>query len=198
MTNSVLIATTQAHDAASRKKGLAFWLRQLAPIAFAFGASTAVTFALLHFKDSMAGIGIWGYPSVFLAELASSASVIIPTPGHAYSLAMSVSLNPFFLGLAGGLGAALGELTGYFVGANGRKALGQGRVYRWFQALSRRGVGLGLFVLAAVPSPFDVAGLWAGSVGYSLPRFLLFVTLGKVLKVTAIALGGYYGLQWLF
>ena len=41
---------------------------------------------------------------------------MIPMPGHAYSLTAAVVLNPFYLGLIGGLGAALGELSGYLFG----------------------------------------------------------------------------------
>jgi hypothetical protein len=50
---------------------------------------------------------------------------------------------------------------------------------------------LTLFLLAAVPNPlFDVAGLTAGSVGYSPWRYWLAVMLGKSIVYTALALGG--------
>ena len=46
----------------------------------------------------------------------------------------------------------------------------------------RRG-GAALFVLAAVPNPaMDIGGIAAGSLGYPIHRFLLWIFLGKLLK----------------
>jgi len=48
-----------------------------------------------------------------------------------------------------------------------------------------------LFMPSAVPNPlFDVAGITAGSLGYSPWRYWLAVALGKSLVYTALALGG--------
>ncbi len=54
-----------------------------------------------------------------------------------------------------------------------------------------------LFTFALMPIPFDVAGVWAGTMRYPLWRFLVFVTPGKVLKVTSVALAGSYSVNWL-
>ena len=83
------------------------------------------------------------------------------------------------------------------MGATGRQALEGSRIYERFQALARRSVGPALFVFAALSNPFDFAGIWAGTVRYSLRHFLLYVTAGKVIRVTTFAFAGYYGMSWL-
>ena len=53
-----------------------------------------------------------------------------------------------------------------------------------------------LLAIAILPLPFDVVGAWAGVVRYPVRRFLMFVMIGKVVKVTAIAFAGYYSIGW--
>ena len=101
------------------------------------------------------------------------------------------------LGLAGGIGAALGELTGYFLGARGRRVVEGWSLYARLVAVTSRWTGPMLLVLAALPIPFDLAGVWAGTTRYPLSRFLLFVTPGKIIKVTLVGLAGYYSVGWL-
>ena len=165
------------------------------PAVLALLASGAMTLALFRFWEALGAMGAWGYAGVFLAELANSASILIPLPAHNYALALSLSLNPLILGVAGGIGAGLGEITGYMVGRSGRKAVSENRLMKRFTALIENRLGLTLFVFSAVPAPFDFAGMVAGAAKYPLHRFLLLVTAGKILKVTGIALLGYYGLS---
>ena len=160
----------------------------------AVGFSLLVVFAMLHFREVLAHLGPWSYLGVFLAEMGNSAVIVIPTPGPAYTFAMGVTLNPFILGLIGGVGAALGELIGYFLGAKGRRIFEGGRLYDRFRTMTTRWTGGALFAFALLPVPFDVAGLWAGTVRYPVWRFMLYVIPGKVVKVTGVALAGYYGL----
>ncbi|MCI0439919.1 MAG: VTT domain-containing protein [Chloroflexi bacterium] len=152
--------------------------------------------ALLRFQEALSSMGNWGYPIAFLVELVNSASLFIPSPGRVYTLSVSLTLDPFFLGLLAGIGAALGELTGYYAGARGRGFI-EGKRPRWLRrlhALRERRIGAVLFAMAFLPVPFDIAGLWAGAIRYPIARFLLYTTPGKVLKMTAIALAGHYGL----
>ena len=166
------------------------------PAVIALALSALMAFALLHFREPLAGLGHWGYFGTFLAELGNSATVIVPTPGPAYTFVMGVTLNPLLLGLVGGLAAALGELTGYSLGVRGRRILEGGRLYKRFKAMASRWTGPALLSFALLPLPFDVAGIWAGSVRYPLPRFLVYVAAGKVIKVTGVAIAGYYGINW--
>ena len=167
----------------------------LLPLLATVGVSVILTGALLHFRESLEQLGHWGYVGVFAAEFGNSAAIIVPTPGPAYTLAMSVVLHPLLLGLLGGVAAALGELVGYAVGARGSEIVPGGRLYARLQTMTARWGGGVLFAFAVLPLPFDVAGVWAGAVRYPLWRFAVYVTLGKVIKVTTIALAGYYGIN---
>ncbi|MCH8108783.1 MAG: VTT domain-containing protein [Chloroflexi bacterium] len=153
--------------------------------------------ALIYFREDMLRMGNWGYLGVFVATIGNSAAIFIPTPGPLVTLTMASILNPALVGLIGGIAASLGELFGYVVGASGRKALEGSRILDRLQALPQHRVGPTLFLFAALPMPFDVAGIWAGAIHYSPRRFMFYVTAGKIIKVTAVAFIGYYGIGWL-
>jgi membrane protein YqaA with SNARE-associated domain len=168
----------------------------LPPTLAAMGLSIGVVVLLITFRESLQLIGGWGYVGVALGELANSAAIFFPTPGPAYTFAMGSVLDPFALGIVGGLSAACGELLGYYLGARGRKAIGSPWAMRRMQVLTSRWGGGALLAFAILPVPFDVAGIWAGAARYPLPKFLLFVVPGKVVKVTTVALAGSYGFYW--
>ena len=174
------------------------WLiRLLAPALAAVGVSLGIVAVLIAFRDSLHLLGNWGYLGVAFGELANSALVLIPTPAPAYTFAMGSVLNPFALGTVGGVGAALGELFGYYLGVKGRQAIGSPRAMRRLKVLTSRWGSVALMAFAVSPLPFDLAGIWAGSVSYPVRKFLLLVIPGKVVKVTTVALAGSYGFQWL-
>ena len=134
-----------------------------------------------------------GYLGVFLLTMTCSATLFLPVPAWGAVTAAGAFLHPVLLGICAGAGAATGELTGYVAGRSGRLLLNgvsEGIVGRVRRHLHRRGF-LTLFLLSAVPNPlFDVAGLTAGSLGYSPWRYWLAVALGKSVVYVALALGG--------
>lgn len=55
-----------------------------------------------------------------------------------------------------------------------------------------------VFVVGAIPIiPFDVMGLFAGSIHYSWKKFYIAAIAGKTVRYTVIALAGYFGLGWI-
>ena len=150
----------------------------VAPFLMALSLSLSVSFVLVYFRESITGLGEWGYVGNFLVQAASSATVFIPTLGSAYTFGAAVSLNPL-------------------LGDKGRNVIQDGRLYQRLHAVPQRWAGAAIFAFALLPFPFDVAGLWAGTVRYPLARFFLYVAVGKVLNMTAMALAGYYGIPWL-
>ena len=162
-----------------------------------FGFSTAVAFVLIYSGDFITRIGNWGYLGVFFVQVMNSATIILPAPGHAYTFAISHALNPLIIGVVGGIGASVGELTGYLLGSTGRHVLTGGRWYGRFESVANRWAGPALFTIAALPLPFDIAGVWAGAARYPVWKFLSLVTAGKVIKVTMIATAGYYSVPHL-
>ena len=176
--------TSQSTGTMNWSPGLSIVLRTVGGVAFAlvFG------WVLIHFLRDIAIVGRWAYLGVFLGETANSAAVLIPTPAPLYTATAATLMNPILVGIVGGIGAALGELVGYAIGLKGKGSLEGSRLYTKLYALAGRRSGAVVFVAASLPLLPDIAGLWAGAVRYSLWRFLVLVTAGKVLKVTCFSL----------
>jgi membrane protein YqaA with SNARE-associated domain len=147
----------------------------------------------LEFKDA-------GYTGIFVINLVSSASVIVPVPGVAAVCGSSVPalhLNPLTLGVVGATGASLGEITGYLAGFGGQPMAARYRLYARIHDWAVRRGGVGLLLLALIPNPFfDIAGIAAGGVGYPLHKFLLYVFAGKTIRFTGIAYACRLGIDW--
>lgn len=139
-----------------------------------------------------------GYGAVGLTALVASGGLIIPVPALATSCTASAFLNPVFIGLIAGTGETLGELTGYFLGYSGRGVMQNGRLYQRLEGWMRRRGWLVLFLLSLIPNPiFDVAGVAAGALRYSLWNFLGIVWVGKLMKFLVIAYSCSYSIEWL-
>lgn len=134
-----------------------------------------------------------GYVGVFLMALIGSASPIWPLPGSwAVFIAAGLGLNPIILGLLGGLGEAIGELTGYTAGFGGQVALQRFKRYKQIEGWMRRWGGPTIFVVSAIPNFFiKAATIAAGGLRYPLWKFFLFCWAGKTVKSLAFAFAGY-------
>ncbi len=160
--------------------------------------SIALLVVTLVVEDLEGRLEGFGYAGVFLANLASTATVFIPVPGltavgQTLIITQGKLLNPVAVGLLGGTGMALGEITAYAAGAVGSEAAEEGhlqapelvrpaveRVISWIDWLMERYGFVTLMVLSAVPNPaFELAGLTAGAVRMNFWRFLLAVLIGK-------------------
>lgn len=120
----------------------------------------------------------------------STATLILPAPGLALTAIAGAAGDPIVVGVVAGLGQAVGELTGYIAGRNGRSLIpdtaASARLEDW---LRRRGT-IVIFVLALVPNPlFDLAGIAAGVVRIRVTRYLAAAAAGKVLKNVLVAGG---------
>jgi membrane protein YqaA with SNARE-associated domain len=169
----------------------------LLPLAGALALTVGISVGLVVYREPLGHLGNWGYPGAFLIMLVNNATVFLPALGHAFLAAAAQSLNPLLLGTVGGVGAALGELTGYALGRSGHRVLARTPLVRRLLRLRRRGLGPALFIFALTPLPFDVAGVIAGSMRYPIWRFLGWVCAGKILNTIAIAVASYYAIGWL-
>ncbi|MHB0965415.1 MAG: VTT domain-containing protein [Bellilinea sp.] len=134
-----------------------------------------------------------GYPGIFLLSLLSNATLILPVPGVLFTSAMGAVFNPFWVAIAAGTGAALGELTGYLAGYSGQGVVERTKWQPKVESWMRKYGGITVFVLSLVPNPvFDIAGLTAGMLKMPVIKFLFWSMLGKILKMMAFAYGGSY------
>ena len=134
-----------------------------------------------------------GYTGVFMMALIGSASPVWPLPGSgAIFIAAGLGLNPIILGLIGGIGEPIGELTGYTFGFGGQVALQKIKRYSQIERWMKRWGGLTIFVMSAIPNFFiKLATISAGSLRYPLWKFFIFCWIGKTIKSFAFAFAGY-------
>ena len=156
----------------------------------------------------------FGYSGVFIANLVSTATVFVPVPGltavgQALIIQQGDLLNPVLVGLLGGTGMALGEVTAYAAGAVGSEVAEEGqiqaprlvrplvlRVIRWIDWLMQHYGFATLLTLSAIPNPtFELAGITAGAVRMSFPRFMLAVLIGKNIRGLLLAFLGAFGVD---
>jgi uncharacterized membrane protein YdjX (TVP38/TMEM64 family) len=149
----------------------------------------AVVYVGLHGADLVA-LASLGYPGVAMLMFLSSSTIVLPAPGFAAVLLAGTVWNPLLIGLAAGLGAATGELSGYILGAGGTTVLdlkeGKNwkRVHQW---LERHGF-VAILVLALIPNPlFDVLGMVAGTAAYPVRKFWIICSVGNTIKYAAMA-----------
>jgi Predicted membrane protein len=159
--------------------------------ALALLAVLAVTAVLYVYRDQVVKLQALGYPGIFLVSLLSNATLILPVPGVLFTSAMGAIFNPFWVALAAGSGATLGEISGYLVGFSGQGVIENQAWYDRISGWMLRYGDLTVFLMALIPNPlFDIAGMVAGALKMPMWRFLLWVWLGKCLKMLAFALGG--------
>lgn len=165
---------------------------------FSMAASIVLTVLVLAvppiFGVNYAVLGNYGYLGVFLTTLLSSATVVFPSPTLVAPLIVGAFLAPPLVGLVAGVGAALGEATGYLAGYGSSALAARSRYYEPIRRFVNRFGLLAILVLAFIPNPlFDVAGIAAGSARVPYWRFLLVCFLGKTLRFILIA---YMGRWW--
>ncbi|MHB1131714.1 MAG: VTT domain-containing protein [Chloroflexota bacterium] len=151
-------------------------------------------------RPDLAALASYGYLGVFAIMAAGNATVLLPMPGLATVVAAGALWNPLLVGLAGGLGGSIGELTGYVAGRGANELLdgAQARWFKRFQSFVQQHGFPALILLSAIPNPlFDVVGIAAGSLGYQSWRFFVAVAIGNTIKCMAVAaVGGALG-GWL-
>jgi membrane protein YqaA with SNARE-associated domain len=159
--------------------------------AFGLLAVLVLSAAILLGWDEIERLGVYGYPAIFLVSLVANAAFLLPAPGAALVFAAGGVLDPVAVALVAGLGAAVGELTGYAVGLSGQAVFDNQPFYWHIESWLRKSGMLAIFVLAAVPNPlFDVGGLIAGVLRMPAWRFVLSAWLGKSLRFAALAYVG--------
>ena len=148
----------------------------------------AGTVLLILNREKIQHLGVYGYPGIFLVSLLSNATILVPLPGVMITSAMAMVFNPFWVAIASGAGAALGELSGYLAGFSGQPMLEKSEMVKKMTAWMQRNQSWTIFILALVPNPlFDMAGFIAGAARMPVWKFLFFCLMGKISKMLAFA-----------
>jgi membrane protein DedA with SNARE-associated domain len=142
------------------------------------------------------------YLAIFLISMAASATLVIPIPGLALTSAIgAISVGPFdpvWIGISSGIGATLGELTGYMLGYSGRIAVPESKTYERVVGWMSKWGSLTIFLLALLPNPlFDLAGMAAGILKYPIWKFILIGAAGRIPKHILFSYLGYWGIHFM-
>jgi len=176
------------------KPGSSKFLTNLLRILALFGV-VAITVFVFSIRERVSQFAGLGYPGIFLIALLANATVLLPAPGVAVIYAMGAVFNPFGVGLAAGMGGAIGELSGYLAGFSGQAVVERTDIYNRIKPWVDKYGGWAILVLSAIPNPFfDVAGIAAGMAKMPIQIFLLFTLIGQLIKMTLFALAGHYSI----
>lgn len=141
-----------------------------------------------------------GYPGVWIFNFIGSVSIFVPVPGLAAVCVgglPALELNLVAVGVVAGSAQTLGELSGYVAGLTGQGFARRSRYYPRVEEWMRRHGSIFLFFMALIPNPaFDIAGMAAGSTGYSVRKFLGVLFVAKSLRSVGIAYGCYHGISF--
>ena len=181
------------------------WLREVLLLLGMLALSAGIAFLLYHFQDffsvSLRSYGYIAYLLVFVVSLLSSATIFIPTPGIAFTLAAAAVWDPLFVAVAAGTGDAIGEMTAYWAGYVGEKIIVDEHMpaYQKASAWMNRYGAWAIFGVALVPVMlFDLVGLAAGALKIRWWKFFIAAWCGKVPRSIVICYLGHQLPELLF
>ncbi len=151
----------------------------------------------------------YAYIIAFVISFMAGATVIVYVPGVPAVFALGgIVPFPLIVGIAAGLGEALGGFTGYMMGAGGESYLkepGNGRIQRAFQKIysridrwmGKRGY-ITVFLASAIFNPFFMFfGATAGATHMAPWKYYLASAAGKIVKATYVAYLGAWGMGYI-
>jgi len=140
---------------------------------------------------------ILGPIGIFLASLLGNAVPYATVPYLVIIVQYFAAIKHTFLdiiivAIMGGLGAAMGKIIVYSIGRAARYALSQETKenLRLFTKLMGKSVFIAIFLFAALPLPDDVLYVPLGVSGYSLMKFFIACSLGKIIITFLAAMLG--------
>ncbi len=158
--------------------------------------------SLMEFLISIGPLGL------FIAAIIGNATLFLPLPVDLIIVPVSTIdffglgvLTPLLLGIIVGVGASIGEFSGYFIGLAGIKS---------FESMSKKEVenlnilkeklqevGIPLIAFFSfTPLPFDLIGIAAGLAKYSKTKFFIGTLIGKIPRYIILAYAGYYSISF--
>ena len=164
----------------------------------AVGISIAIIGITNRYQQEIQNLGNAGLIGLFVVSVIGNATLIIPAPVFVVACAAGLAFGPVQVGIVAGLGAAIGELTGYMAGYGGEAIIPEGNLYHRIHAFMQRHGMLAIFLLAALPNPiFDVGGIIAGVLKMPVWKFLTAAWIGKSIRLGVTAWACMAGIPWL-
>jgi len=147
----------------------------------------------------------YGYLGIFLISLLGATAIFVPIP---YTVVIFILgglqdnlgnwiFDPFWIAVAAGVGAAIGEFSGYAIGFGGRRVVGDKYTKRmeFLTKLFKKYGTIAIFVFALTPLPDDLLFIPLGVMRYNLLRAFIPAVLGKFFSNLIIAYSGRLSLE---
>jgi uncharacterized membrane protein YdjX (TVP38/TMEM64 family) len=152
-----------------------------------------VTISVIYFKnpDIFEELQGYGYAGVFVISVFLNATIIIPVSAMAVVSSMGGILPlPWVVGIVGGIGAGIGEMTAYVAGRAGRGLLAKSNIYTRVEKWVTRWGWIAVFILSIFPLVFDIVGIIAGAMRMPWWRFFLACWAGRTISYVTVAYVG--------
>jgi uncharacterized membrane protein YdjX (TVP38/TMEM64 family) len=174
------------------KKGMWGWLKKrlvpLSGLLLALIVIGVVSYLYVRDPDFFKNLQGYGYTGAFVISVLLNATIIIPVSAMAIISSMGAVLSsPLLVGLVGGIGAGIGEMTGYIAGRSGRDLLAKSKMYNRVEGWVKRWGWIAIFVLSIFPLFFDVVGIIAGAMRMPVWKFFLACWLGRTISYVVVA-----------
>lgn len=177
------------------------WLKKryipLLSLLATIGIIIGVSILYLKNKEFFSHLEGYGYAGAFVISALMNATVIVPVNTVAVIIALGAApaLNPIFVGLAGGIGAGIGEMTGFLAGRAGRGLLSKNEMYNKVERWVKKWGWIAILFLSMFPFVFDVAGIIAGAMRMPVWKFFLACWLGRTITYVTVACLAHWGIQ---
>jgi membrane protein YqaA with SNARE-associated domain len=178
--------------------------------------STLIICALvIYYWEHIEHLQYFGYPSAFIFGFIAGSSLPMPLPYLIVTFSLGGVLEPVLVGLASGVGAGIGGSLVYLFGSSSSHLLTRINIFDFFkvptyqeestkaqrlysrlqQCTHWRG-SLVIFLMSAILNPvFAPMAISIGALRFGFWRFLLWCTLGNIVKSMFIAYCGYFSLN---
>jgi membrane protein YqaA with SNARE-associated domain len=185
-------------------KGVWAWIKKhyLSLLGLLATLAIIATVSIIYFKNPniFKNLEAYGYAGVFVISVFLNATLIIPVSNMTIIMAMGAALpSPLIVGLVGGIGAGIGEMTGYLAGRSSQGLLKKNKFYIRVEKWVKRWGWITIFVLSLAPAFFDIAGIIAGAMRMPVWKFFLACWIGRTttyITVAYLASIGIHALPW--
>ena len=166
------------------------WVLPITGLAFIVALVVFITVNAEEIED----LQQYGYLGVFLISVLLNATLVLPAGNFIILAALGGTLgSPLLVGVLGGLGAAIGESTGYLAGFSGRAIIHKQSLYKRMEKWLKKWGSWVIFGMAIAPLFFDLMGIAAGVLRFSYWRFFVATWLGRTVLYVIIAYAGAMG-----
>jgi membrane protein YqaA with SNARE-associated domain len=138
----------------------------------------------------------YGYFGIFLLSLIGASSIFFPIPYTIVIFTLGESFEPVWIAVAAGLGATVGEFSGYLLGYGGRKAIGEKYKKKMdvLMKVFRKYGTIVVFLFSLTPLPDDLLFIPLGVMRYNIVKVLVPALIGKFCMNLIVAYSGRFSI----